>query len=250
MKSGFRNFIFVVMLSAFGLFITSPVRSGDAFPVSAQERSQDQSPVVKITAPDNNSSYSWNSLVSYSIVVSYQGKSTQYQEIPSNEVLLKATSVPDLSKIAGQPAKARTPAGLLDIIRSNCIGCHQFKAKAMGPSFAAIARRYPDNPSTLDTLSRHIREGSAGLWGQGSMPPHSDLTADQLQAIALWIEKDSANPDANYYVGTDGAIRMQTPAKPGPTAGMVLTASYTSPAAAANPEAAPYGEDTVMVRGH
>ena len=250
MTSRFRNFILIVMFSALGLFVASAGRNGGTLAVSAQERSHDQAPVVKITAPDNDSSYNWNSLVSYSVVVSYRGKSTQYQEIPSNEVLLKTTSVADLSKTAADPAKVPTPAGLLDIIRSNCMGCHQFKAKAMGPSFAAIAERYPDNPSTLDTLSRPIREGSAGLWGQGSMPPHVDLTKDQLHAIALWIEKDAANPDVNYYVGTGGAIRMQAPARQGPRAGMVLTASYTSPAPAVDPESAPYGEDTVIVRGH
>jgi cytochrome c len=238
------------MFSALGLLVFALVRTTDAIPVNAQDDGHDRAPVVKITAPGNNSIYNWDSLVTFSIVVSYQGKSTQYQEIPSNEVLLKTTSVPDLSKVAGEPAAARTPAGLLDIVRSNCLGCHQFRAKAMGPSFAAIAGRYPDSPATLSVLSRYIREGSSGLWGQGSMPPHTDLAEDQLHAIALWIEKDAANPDVNYYVGTDGAIRMQEPAKPGPGAGMVLTASYTSPVAGANPEAAPHGEDTVIVRGH
>ena len=33
-------------------------------------------PVVKITSPANNSTYSWNALVNYSVVVSWQGKST------------------------------------------------------------------------------------------------------------------------------------------------------------------------------
>src|ERR1700709_948261 len=70
--------------------------------VSAQEQGNDGPPLVKITAPKANSFSTWNSLVHYSIVVSYQGKSTQYQEIPSKEVLLKTTYVPDLSTIAGK----------------------------------------------------------------------------------------------------------------------------------------------------
>src|SRR6185312_10323070 len=87
-----------------------------------------------------------------------------YQEIPSNEVLITTTYILDSSKAAAKPAEAAapTPAGLLDIIRSGCIGCHEFKARAMGPSFAAMAARYPDNQASVDTLSRYIREGSMG----------------------------------------------------------------------------------------
>lgn len=135
-------------------------------------------PVVKITSPANNSTYSWNALVNYSVVVSWQGKSTEYQEIPSNEVLISTTYMPDISTIADSssktgelaPSAAPTPAGLLAIVRSGCIGCHQFKARSTGPSFAAIAQQYPDNQATSDTLARYIHEGSTGVWGRGPCP--------------------------------------------------------------------------------
>ncbi len=211
----------------------------------------DGPPTVKITAPTDGSTYKWNTLVNYRIVVSYQGKSTQYQELPSNQVLLMATYVPDLSKIAGKPASAVSlpPAGLLDIIRSNCLGCHEFRAKAMGPSFAAIAARYPESQGTADGLSRDILKGSAGVWGQESMPPHAELTEDQAHAIVLWIMKDAANPNVSYYVGTKGTIRLAAPGAPGSKGGIILTASYTSPAPHVNAEQAPHGEDTVVVHG-
>lgn len=229
-------------------FLSCSVYAGSA---SVTDQSNDGPPIVKITAPRTNSTYNWNSLVNYSVVVTYQGKSTQYQEIPSNEVLLRAAYVQDLSTMTGKPAPATvaTPAGLLDITRSNCLGCHEFKAKAMGPSFAAIAQRYPDNQATVDTLSRYIRDGSTGVWGQGSMPPHTELTEDQLHAIALWIMKDAANPNVNYYVGTEGAFRMEAAGTPDSKGGIILTASYTSPTPAGNPEGAPHGEDAVIVHG-
>jgi cytochrome c len=215
----------------------------------AQDQGNDQPPIVKITAPANNSTHRWNSLVNYSILVSYQGKSTQYQEIPGNEVLLKTTYVPDLSTIAGKaaPPAGHTPAGLLDITRSRCLGCHDFKAKAMGPSFAAVGQRYPGSQAAIDTLSQHIRKGSTGLWGQETMPSQTELTEDQLRDIVLWIMKDATNPNVNYYVGTEGTFRMQGPGTPDAKAGIILTASYISPAPTANPEQAPHGEDTVIL---
>ena len=218
---------------------------------SANEAGNDRPPLVKITAPRNNSTYSWNSLVNYSIVVSYQGKSTEYQEIPSNEVLLRATYVPDLSAVAVKPdpAAGHPPAGLLEITHGRCLGCHSFRARAMGPSFAAVGQRYPASEATIDTLSQHIRKGSTGVWGQESMPAQTELTEDQLHAIVLWIMKDAANPNVNYYVGTEGTFRMEAAAPHDPKGGIILTASYTSRAQTANPGQAAYGEDTVVLEG-
>lgn len=218
---------------------------------SADAQDNSAPPVVKITAPGNGSSHAWNSLVSYGVVVSYRGKSTRYQEIPGGEVLLQATYAPDVTATAANRlnAGALTPAGLLDIVDSNCLGCHELKAKAMAPSFAAIATKYPDSPATIGLLSQHIRVGSTGVWGQGSMPPHPDLTDGQLHDIVLWIMKYAADPKVSYYVGTEGAIRMQASGAPGANAGMVLTASYTSPAPAAGPGQAAHGEATVIVHG-
>ncbi|HEX3659917.1 MAG TPA: c-type cytochrome [Acidobacteriaceae bacterium] len=247
-RTRIRDFAAAVI---FGILVFSAVVvlcDGHALCASAQEHGNDGAPLVKVTAPADNSTYSWKSLVNYSIVVSYLGKSTQYQEIPSNQVLLKATYVADLSTHAPAAAVA-TPDGLLDIVRSNCLGCHEFKAKAMGPSFAAIAQRYPDNPAAIDTLSRYIRAGSTGVWGPGSMPPHPEFTEDQLHAIVLWILKEAASPNVNYYVGTEGAIRMEAPVAPAPRAGLILTASYTAVAPDAGPEKAPFGMATVIVRG-
>ncbi|MGH9588720.1 MAG: c-type cytochrome [Acidobacteriaceae bacterium] len=198
-------------------------------------------PVVTINTPSNNSAYSWNSLVNYSVTVTWNGKSTQYQEIPSNEVLITTTYVPDLSTTS-QPASEPTPPGLLTIIRSGCIGCHEFRAKAMGPSFAAIAARFPDNPTSIATLSHYIREGSTGIFGPAAMPPHPAFTAQQLQAVAQWIVKSAANPNVNHYVGTEGTIRMQSPTPPTSNSGIALTAAYT-----ASGQQSPHGESTVIL---
>ena len=217
---------------------------------SSPDQAKDGPPVVKITAPSTNSTSNWNSLVNYSVVVTYQGKSTQYQEIPSNQVLVRTIYLPDVSK-AGElgTAAAPTPPGVLAIVQSNCMGCHGFKAKAMGPSFAAIAERFPDSQASMDTLSRYIHEGSTGIWGPRSMPPHPELTEEQLHAIVLWIVKQAADPNVNYYAGTDGAIRMEAPTTSGSTGGILLTASYTVSTPSSDQKQAAHGEDSLIVRG-
>lgn len=237
--------MFVMPAFAMAFFLCD----GQANP--AMGHGKDGAPVVQITAPANNSTYSWKSLLNYSAVVSWQGESTQYQEIPSDQVLITTTYVPDLSKMTGQPAAAAKPipAGLLEIMRSGCIGCHEFRAKAMGPSFAAIAARYPDTEANTNTLARYIHDGSTGVWGQAAMPAHPKFTQAQLDAIAHWIVKNAANPNVNYYVGTEGAIRMEAPTTPGPNAGMLLTASFTAPAASTDQGQAPHGEGAVILHG-
>lgn len=230
------------------IFLCEP-QGNSAGPI---KNGKNESPIVKITAPANSSTYKWNSLVNYSVVVSWHGKSTQYQEIPSNEVLITTTYIPDTSKATAKPAEATEPipAGLLDIIRSGCIGCHEFKARAMGPSFAAMAARYPANQASIDTLSRYIREGSTGVWGPGTMPPHPEFTQEQFHDIAHWIVKSANDPNVNYYVGTEGTIRMEAPATPSAKGGMAIKASYTPRVSTEVHEQAPHGEDTVILRGN
>jgi cytochrome c len=238
----------VVLMEAFAVFLLLNFHAGSA---SAKDESNDKPPSVNITAPKNNSIYDWNSLVSYNIVVSDHGKSTEYNEIPANEVLLKTTYVPDLSHMSvnsNQTAKP-SPAGLADIINSNCLGCHEFKSKAMGPSFFAIGKRYPDTESTIDILSQHIRSGSVGVWGQAPMPSHPEFTEEELHAISSWIVKQAADPNVNYYVGTGGTFQMESPGKPGPSAGVMLTAGYTSHDSKNRLQQALRGEDTIIVGG-
>lgn len=246
--TGMRTGAAAAAFAAVTLALTG--RPVDAGPAAAGSPRKDAPPVVTFITPRNGSLHGWDSWVNYQVVVSYRGKSTRYREIPAKRVLLRVAYVPDLSA-ARKPAVAAVPVptGLLDIVDSNCLGCHDFKGKAMGPSFAAIAAHYPDSRTTVDRLARHIRKGFTGVWGQESMPPHPQLTRGQAHAIALWIMKAAADPGVSYHVGTEGAIRMRAPGTPGAHAGLVLTASYTSPATAAGSRRAAYGAATVALRG-
>jgi cytochrome c len=48
------------------------------------------------------------------------------------------------------------------IAESDCKACHQTNAKAVGPSFVAVAERYKKDPEATDKLAKKIIEGGGG----------------------------------------------------------------------------------------
>jgi cytochrome c551/c552 len=183
---------------------------------------------VDITSPADRGRLAWQSQGSYAVTIAYDGKSTRFDEIPSTDVLLATIFVLDVGAPAARHI-APLPQALVDITQSNCMGCHDFNASSGGPSFAAIAKRYTGQPAAAATLAAHIRNGSRGAWGSGSMPPHPDLAPAQAAAIANWILAHGADPTVRHYVGKSGSFRRIAPGKPGPRGGLVLSAYYTGP---------------------
>ncbi|WP_159911303.1 c-type cytochrome [Pantoea sp. 18069] len=73
-----------------------------------------------------------------------------------------------------------------------CLRCHGMEQTHVGPGFAQIAQRYRGEPDALAYLARRIREGSAGVWGRKLMPRQPGISAEQAQAMAVWL---LAQPD-------------------------------------------------------
>jgi cytochrome c len=201
---------------------------------------------VDIADPAEGSRLPWQSQASYSVVVSYDGKSTRYGDIPATDVVLTAAYAADIGKVAPAQPDA-LPQGLVEISQSNCMGCHDFQAKSVGPSYAAIGKRYPE-ASSVALLADHIRNGSAGAWGTTRMPPHPNLTNQQAADIARWIIEHASDPGVSYHVGKEGSFQMSAPATAGPNAGVVLTATYTGPLKPGDTRAAA-GRSRIVVQG-
>lgn len=71
--------------------------------------------------------------------------------------------------------------------KSNCQTCHQPAAKAVGPSWAEIAKKYQGDAKAAGMLAQKIRAGGAGVWGSIPMPPHPGLKDNELNALAQWV---------------------------------------------------------------
>jgi len=233
------------MLKTIGLSIAA--LSASSFAVLLHAAPAATGLTVDITSPADRSRLPWDAQAPYAVAVSYDGKSTKYDEIPADAVVLRATSLTDADAPSARNA-GPLAEGVARISQSNCMGCHDFAASSAGPSFAAIGKRYAGRSNAVTTLAGHIRNGSSGAWGGGAMPPHPDLSPAQAQAIAQWIVAHGNDRAVRYSIGKSGSFRMTPPAKPGPRSGVVLSAFYTGPLKPGDTGKAT-GRDTVIVYG-
>lgn len=207
-------------------------------------------PTVKFISPQNKSSYSWNSRVPYEISVSdKEDGESKYQEINPKEIFLEIKYVEDTSKALAQMKEnnQNSPAGLAAIKTSNCMNCHAFKSKLIGPSFEEICKRYPHLPKNDDTLSIHILNGSTGRWGTAKMPSNKDLNKIQAKDIIKWIFKNAADSNVNYIAGDEGSFQLTPPSNSSKYA--LLIASYTDHGIKGQPDQKLKGEDIIIIQG-
>ena len=74
------------------------------------------------------------------------------------------------------------------LVRENdCSSCHAPDRATVGPSYAAIAKRYAGQANASARLAARVREGGSGTWGDVAMTPHPDLTDAQARQMLAWI---------------------------------------------------------------
>ena len=110
---------------------------------------------------------------------------------------------------------------------SDCLSCHQFNRKSIGPAYADVARKYHDDSTATARLVRKIRQGGSGVWGKVTMAAHPALTDEQASAMIAYIlsladRKTSlpSLPDRGTYVPPAGSADA-------PKGVLVLRAAYT-----------------------
>lgn len=246
-KTIIRDYGFILGSFYFTLDPPGKKLGGSAFETGQQKNSP---PVVKIVEPKSNSVHPINTLVRYSIMVSdKEDGESKYDEIPTRKILLEIKFVegsPESWKDPKLPSTQTAP-GLGHIKNSDCLTCHQFRSRLIGPSFHEIATRYSKSPDARHTLATRIAAGSKGIWGDEMMPAHPDVSRDAALEIVDWIMENGINSNLNYLPGKEGSFRTALPAKA--DAGFfVLTASYTDTGSPGLPAEGHTGNDVVIVR--
>jgi cytochrome c len=212
---------------------------------------ENHTPVVRILSPKNNSLYQWGTPATYSVSVSdAEDGESKFQEIESSEVLLQIRYLPDSLKLQAELAdETRTnPPGLTDIRKSDCLNCHAFNGKLIGPSFAEISKRYSDTPENRLRLEKSILDGLTGTWGREVMPTHPQLSTEEAGKMVTWILKNAGDPTVFYYRGTDGSFRIKAPELPVASPILIITASYIDHGLKDDAKASLRGQDIIVLK--
>ncbi|WP_408058859.1 c-type cytochrome [Undibacterium hunanense] len=68
-----------------------------------------------------------------------------------------------------------------------CVACHGIKDKIVGPGFAQIAAKYKDDASAETSLTKKIKAGGSGAWGDIPMPPQAHVKDSEIKTMLNWI---------------------------------------------------------------
>lgn len=79
--------------------------------------------------------------------------------------------------------------------QSDCMRCHGWDRKFVGPSFVSIAQKYIAQSDAQSYIAGKIRGGSVGVWGNVIMPRHPQISDEQSLQMASWIL--AATPSAS-----------------------------------------------------
>jgi cytochrome c len=69
----------------------------------------------------------------------------------------------------------------------NCTACHAVDKKLIGPSYKNVAAKYANDKDALAKLTKKVREGGVGVWGQIPMPANPQVSADEATALVKWV---------------------------------------------------------------
>lgn len=79
-------------------------------------------------------------------------------------------------------------AEIQPILQKNaCLACHAVDKKILGPAYRDVAEKHKGDADAAALLTKHIREGSAGVWGPVPMPPNPGISDDDLKKVVEWV---------------------------------------------------------------
>ncbi len=99
-------------------------------------------------------------------------------------VALAAVTLP----FAGNAAAALDNAAADALMKKNgCAACHAVDKKIIGPSYGEVAAKYKADKDAVAKLSKKVKDGSAGVWGQIPMPPNAAIPDADIKELVTWI---------------------------------------------------------------
>jgi cytochrome c len=207
-------------------------------------------PNVDVTLVNSNKSFFFPGVpVRYTTTVTdREDGSLRGGTIPSSRVHLSAQYLKAGLPAAGAGGASGENAltrGRRLIEANDCLSCHQFNVKAVGPAYVDVAKKYHGDNSAVAHLVKKIREGGSGVWGTATMPAHPNLTEAQTSSIVTYILSlaDRANAET---MPVRGSYTPPTGSEMSPQGVVVLRAEYTDRGGNAMPSIT--GEKSIVLR--
>ncbi|GAC1482764.1 MAG: hypothetical protein NVS1B5_01140 [Gemmatimonadaceae bacterium] len=171
--------------------------------------------------------------------------------IPAHRVSVSAQYMKDGLSSSGTAtalgsSESAQPTGRRLIEESDCLSCHQFNSKSIGPTYVDVARKYHDDSTATARLVRKIREGGSGVWGKVTMPAHPALTDVQASGMLAYIMSLADPKTSAPSLPVRGAYVPPAGSGHAPRGVLTLRAAYTDRGANGMPPIT--NEKTIVLR--
>ncbi|MEZ0609043.1 ThuA domain-containing protein [Fibrella sp. WM1] len=149
-------------------------------------------PVLSVDMPGGNKSFfTPNKPFSYDVKVRDKEDGTLGKGIDPERVAVNIDYLAEgYDKIAiaqghrSADASALFAGGKKLIEASDCKGCHSITKKSIGPAYVDVAKKYKNDNSAVERLTKKVIAGGAGVWGETPMSAHPQLaTADAADMV-------------------------------------------------------------------
>ena len=71
--------------------------------------------------------------------------------------------------------------------KDGCAACHAVDKKLVGPAYVDVAAKYKSDKNAVATLTKKVKEGGSGVWGQIPMPPNAAAPEADIKELVTWI---------------------------------------------------------------
>lgn len=116
---------------------------------------------------------------------------------------------------------------------SDCKSCHQYTEKSIGPSYQAVAEKYPNSEANTKYLMEKVINGGAGVWGEHGMAAHPSLPeADVRRMVDYILSMDDTQSNISSLPLT-GKANAVVPEGENGQGSFLLRASYADKGAGA-----------------
>jgi cytochrome c len=71
--------------------------------------------------------------------------------------------------------------------KDGCAACHAIDKKLVGPAYLDVAAKYKGDKDAVAKLTKKVKEGGSGVWGQIPMPPNAATPTVDISDLVTWI---------------------------------------------------------------